>query len=169
MGIWEISFKHFIVSLALFAILTAGNFDMLSKSFYSHASQGNESENAGETQVISKVSRSPASLRQTKTVEIGCSVQTKRAPQSVTQTKRFFSQESLMRLRGKTCLHGSGFQMVKISNLTNGFTAAIFAENSNEFQTDFIQLNRGLNELVFELQNKDGEKFQEILYFELNS
>ena len=193
MGLWEVSLKHFGVGLALLATLTAGNFELLSKSFYSHASPSSEAEGGDSTPWISRVAsppnsksqddmrysqprspasseaRTPASLRQTKNVEIGCAVQGKRIPQSITQTQRFFSQESLMRLRGRTCLHESGFQMIKISNLTNGFTASIFGDNSSEFQTDFIQLNKGLNELVFELQNKEGEKFQEILYFELNS
>lgn len=187
---WYVSNKHLVVSFALFAGLSAGNYELLSKSTYSHASpiaQENSSKKSltvGE-ESIKKVAdaksedkvapasqeptRMPASLRQTKNVEIGCSVEAKRVPQSLTRSKRFMSRDSLMMLRGKSCLFNSGFHIVKISNATNGFTASIFENKPSEFQTDFIQLDKGLNELVFELQNKDGEKFQEIIYFELNS
>ncbi len=109
-------------------------------------------------------------LNQTKNVDIGCEKTAKRTPQSTSaRNKRFVSRDSLMMLRGKSCLSRSGFQLVQIRNATNGFTASIFEKTTSEFQTDFIQLNEGLNEVVFELENKKGEKFTEILYFELNS
>lgn len=156
-------------AFAFFAVLTAGNYELLSKSTQLHASPENPPPVVEAPRVSASKKVISISKNQTKNVDIGCASKGSRTPQSVSRTKRFISRDSLMMLRGKSCLSDAGFQFIQIRNATNGFTASIFEKASTEFQTDFIQLNEGLNEVVFELENQKGEKFTETVYFELNS
>jgi hypothetical protein len=46
----------------------------------------------------------------------------------------------------------------KLENTSNGFKAQIFRIDRDNFKTDYIQLNEGLNKLSFEVVLKDGQK-----------
>lgn len=73
---------------------------------------------------------------------------------------RIQANHNLVLMKGKICLKG-GMLLHRVKNYTNGFTASVFAKGNQSFQTDFIQLSQGLNEVVFEFKNALGEKKQE--------
>lgn len=47
---------------------------------------------------------------------------------------------------------------VELINKTNGYNASLFKLNKTEFNSDFIQLDKGVNQLVFEISLIDGQK-----------
>lgn len=48
--------------------------------------------------------------------------------------------------------------LVKLKNKTNGYDAQIFKTANSALNSDFIQLDKGINELEFELSLNDGQK-----------
>lgn len=77
------------------------------------------------------------------------------------------AKNSLVLMKGKICLKG-GMLLHRVKNFTNGFTASVFAKGTQNFQTDFIQLNQGINEVVFEFKNSSGEKKQEKVFVQFD-
>lgn len=52
----------------------------------------------------------------------------------------------------------SQFKKIELINTTNGYNAQLFKLNKAEFNSDFIQLDKGLNQLQFEISLNDGQK-----------
>lgn len=52
----------------------------------------------------------------------------------------------------------SQFKKIELINKTNGYNAQLFKLNKAEFNSDFIQLDQGLNQLQFEISLNDGQK-----------
>ncbi len=63
----------------------------------------------------------------------------------------------------KICKESKSLSEVIIENQSNGFKAQVFKLESNNFKTDYIQLNEGLNKLKLEVILKDGQKIAESL------
>jgi hypothetical protein len=57
---------------------------------------------------------------------------------------------SLLRLQGRGCGVKFDAQRLKILNESNGFTAAVFQKQKSKYETDLIQLNKGVNLIRFE-------------------
>lgn len=160
-----------------FVVLTAGNYDIL------RGEKGRELVLApalhaapAMTLKLGQATRSPSSAsfkdtnqQQIKNIDIGCEKKNSRSPQSAKKNRRHSLKNSLLMVTGKSCMHESGYNLLFVKNATNGFTASVFGKPQHGFQTDFIQMNEGLNRVVFELENSKGEKFTEIVYFELKS
>lgn len=47
---------------------------------------------------------------------------------------------------------------IELVNKTNGYNAQLFKLNMAELNSDFIQLDKGLNQLEFEISLNDGQK-----------
>lgn len=60
------------------------------------------------------------------------------------------------RIKGKTVCKGQAMKEIKIKNLSNGFTATVFA-NEKGFLTDFIDLQPGANDIRIEYLDKLGK------------
>ena len=80
---------------------------------------------------------------------------------------RIQASHNLVLMKGKVCLKG-GMLLHRVKNYTNGFTASVFAKGSQSFQTDFIQLSQGVNEVVFEFKNASGDKKQEKIFVQFD-
>lgn len=52
---------------------------------------------------------------------------------------------------------------IELINKTNGYNAQLFKLNRADFNSDFIQLDKGLNQLEFEISLNDGQKKSQIL------
>ncbi|MEQ1722499.1 MAG: hypothetical protein ABL930_04940 [Pseudobdellovibrio sp.] len=63
----------------------------------------------------------------------------------------------------KICKESKSVREILIENQSNGFKAQIFKLEANNFKTDYIQLNEGLNKLKLEVILKDGQKLAESL------
>lgn len=72
----------------------------------------------------------------------------------------FQKQVDATHLRLKGILKGA--KPESITNRTNGFTAAVFA-NGNTYSTDFIELKEGANEIKVETQDLKGRKITKTL------
>jgi hypothetical protein len=63
----------------------------------------------------------------------------------------------------KICKESKSLNQINIENQSNGFKAQVFKLEANNFKTDYIQLNEGLNKLKLEFILKDGQKLAESL------
>jgi hypothetical protein len=63
----------------------------------------------------------------------------------------------------KICKESKSLNKIIIENQSNGFKAQVFKLEANNFKTDYIQLNEGLNKLKLEVILKDGQKLAESL------
>ena len=63
----------------------------------------------------------------------------------------------------KMCQESQFIGSIALENESNGFKAHIFKLEKNNFKTDYIQLNNGINKLKFEVVLKDGQKIIESL------
>jgi hypothetical protein len=63
----------------------------------------------------------------------------------------------------KICKELKSVSEIIIENQSNGFKAQIFKLEANNYKTDYIQLNEGLNKLKLEFILKDGQKLAESL------
>lgn len=61
-----------------------------------------------------------------------------------------------VRLKGKTVCQNQTIKEIKIRNLSNGFTATVFA-NDKGFLTDFIDLQVGANNIKVDYVDKQGK------------
>ncbi len=52
---------------------------------------------------------------------------------------------------------------IELINKTNGYNAQLFKLNKAELNSDFIQLDKGVNQLEFEISLNDGQKKLQIL------
>lgn len=63
----------------------------------------------------------------------------------------------------KICKDLKNVQNIQLRNQTNGFKAHIFKTDNFSYKTDFIQLNKGSNNITVEVVLKDGQKKQDSL------
>ena len=66
-----------------------------------------------------------------------------------------------LQIHGKRCAKSLQGDQVSIINKSNGYTAAVFPTNREEFQTDLIQLIEGQNQILIQYQNSSGKKFEQ--------
>jgi hypothetical protein len=52
---------------------------------------------------------------------------------------------------------------IELMNKTNGYNAQLFKLNKAEFNSDFIQLDKGVNQLEFEISLIDGQKKSQVV------
>lgn len=71
--------------------------------------------------------------------------------------------QHLVMINFKMCREPKNVREIFIENQSNGFKAQIFKLEANNFKTDYIQLNQGLNKLKLEVILKDGQKLAESL------
>ncbi|MBY0554581.1 hypothetical protein K2P97_08635 [bacterium] len=69
----------------------------------------------------------------------------------------------LIMINFKICREYKSVREIFIENQSNGFKAQIFKLEANNFKTDYIQLNEGVNQLKLEVILKDGQKLAESL------
>lgn len=66
-------------------------------------------------------------------------------------------------LKVSNCSHAlSQLKNIDLVNKTNGYNAQLFKLNKAELNSDFIQLDKGENQLQFEISLNDGQKKQQI-------
>ena len=66
-------------------------------------------------------------------------------------------------MKCSTSIHGFRITHVDLVNKTNGYIAQVFRLNHDEFTSDFIQLEKGQNNLEFKFSLNDGQKKTQIL------
>lgn len=71
--------------------------------------------------------------------------------------------KNMVMVNFKLCLELKLTNSITFENLSNGFKAQIFKIEENNFKTDYIQLDNGLNTLKLEVILKDGQKIEESL------
>lgn len=69
-----------------------------------------------------------------------------------------------IQLQGKNCLKNYQEGDVEIVNKSNGYTASIFDKDSDKYQTDLIQLQKGDNEIVIRYRDRSGKTVEEALF-----
>ena len=57
----------------------------------------------------------------------------------------------------------SQIKKIDLVNKTNGYNAQLFKLNKAELNSDFIQIDKGVNQLEFEISLNDGQKKLQIL------
>lgn len=76
------------------------------------------------------------------------------------------TKKSLVMLNLKVCEELKSARHIWILNRTNGFKAQIFKVNMQNFRTDFVQLNSGLNDLRIEAVLKNGQTINQSVKIE---
>lgn len=71
------------------------------------------------------------------------------------------SENSYIQLVGQQCGKLKAFEII---NNTNGYTATVFDNPANGFETDLIQLNAGKNEIEIRMENENGQKITKFIY-----
>ncbi|MEK6628542.1 MAG: hypothetical protein AABY53_07940 [Bdellovibrionota bacterium] len=71
--------------------------------------------------------------------------------------------KNLVMVNFNLCLDEKLIDSITFKNISNRFGAQIFKIEGNNFKTDYIQLNSGVNRLKIEVILKDGQKLQESL------
>lgn len=71
--------------------------------------------------------------------------------------------QHMVMINFKMCQELKSVLNVALENQSNGFKAQIFRVEKNNFKTDYIQLNEGLNRLKLNVVLKDGQKLEESL------
>ena len=105
--------------------------------------------------------RSPASVQDGSRLQIGSAILCHRGVYPKTQGASHSVGRRLVMLDFKLCPELESLaqkESFKLENTSNGFKAQIFRIDRNNFKTDYIQLNEGLNKLSFEVVLKDGQK-----------
>lgn len=72
-----------------------------------------------------------------------------------------------VQFHGRTCLREGQGGEVEIINRTNGYTASIFFQGSNKYQTDLIQLQQGDNEIAIRYRERSGKMVEEVILVQL--
>jgi hypothetical protein len=75
----------------------------------------------------------------------------------------FIAEGAYVQLHGKDCSKRASETPLSITNKTNGFTASIFEVSKNEYQTDFIQLKAGENQISIRFQTPAGTVEEDVL------
>lgn len=113
-----------------------------------------------------KVDRQPASMAEkpiktnTRKIKVFCSPAT---------DLKVRSEKSLLMLEVSTCKELSGKHQLWVKNISNGFKAQVFKISGQNFRTDFLQLNDGLNKIEIEGILKDGQKIVQTLEIQSGS
>lgn len=105
--------------------------------------------------------RLPASVQDGSRLEIGAAVLCRHGVRGKSSTTSNYVGRRLVMLDFKVCPELETLaqkESFKLENKSNGFRAQIFRIDRNNFKTDYIQLNEGLNKLSFEVVLKDGQK-----------
>lgn len=66
--------------------------------------------------------------------------------------------QQLIILNFKICKPVKSVRHVWVKNYSNGFKAQVFRLSEKKYQTDFIQLNKGSNQLLIDFVLKNGQK-----------
>ena len=106
--------------------------------------------------------RAPASVKETDLLSINKEFFCK-TTQDIVQDKII---KNLVMINFKLCYDLKSINTINtmdLENESNGFKAQIFKIDHDQFKTDYIQLNNGLNKLKFEVILKNGQKIKESL------
>lgn len=71
-------------------------------------------------------------------------------------------------LKGRMC-SSSKLKTVEITNLNNGFTASVFDQGGQDYQTDLIQLNQGSNKIRVRITPLKGSVEEQTIIIESQS
>lgn len=82
---------------------------------------------------------------------------------SKTKAIDFKVDGAYLQLKGKDCSKNSHPPKLSITNKSNGFTASVFVLNGKEYQTDLIQLQRGVNKILIQYQGPSGQTEEHVL------
>jgi hypothetical protein len=162
----QISDTHFIaITLVVVALLGAQTFrDLLSEDFENStiAELSSDSQKA----LAVRDSRMPANissdmphntlstLDQAAHLDLHCSDKMK---------QNILVKGSLFQMQGKSCIKNFNLSELEIINTTNGYTASVFLNGIDRYQTDLIQLQEGENKITVQFRDLSGKKSQEIL------
>jgi hypothetical protein len=81
----------------------------------------------------------------------------------------FHFDQSLVMLEVNSCQKLQGKHQIWIRNLSNGFKAQVFKLSDQNFKTDFLQLQSGINKIEIEGILKDGQKIVQKLEIQSGS
>jgi hypothetical protein len=70
---------------------------------------------------------------------------------------------NLFQIQGKSCIKNFNLSELEIINTTNGYTASVFLNGANRYQTDLIQLQDGENKITVQFRDLSGKKSLETL------
>lgn len=79
------------------------------------------------------------------------------------------SEKSLLMLEVSSCKELNGKHQLWVKNISNGFKAQVFKISGQNFRTDFLQLNDGVNKIEIEGILKDGQKIVQTLEIQSGS
>ena len=77
--------------------------------------------------------------------------------------KNIVVKGSFFQLEGKSCIKTFNLSELEIINTTNGYTASVFLNGIDRYQTDLIQLQEGENKITVQFRDLFGKKSQESL------
>jgi hypothetical protein len=66
-----------------------------------------------------------------------------------------------VQFQGKDCQSSLPLEQVEIVNKSNGFTASLFQNGPDHYQTDLIQLNEGENEITIRYKQSSGSSVEQ--------
>lgn len=69
----------------------------------------------------------------------------------------------IVQLQGRSCLGDFSAGEVEIVNKSNGYTASVFDNGPDKYQTDLIQLQNGSNEISIRYRDASGKTIEEVL------
>lgn len=155
-------FKEAKIILVFFAVLTVltilTNIDFNSDKTVTRKSL--ENLNSEIVSVKPNLLRGPASVNKDKDSLILSKEFLCNSPAEVVQEK---VSKHMVMINFKMCRETKNVREIFMENQSNGFKAQIFKLEANNFKTDYIQLNDGLNKLKLEVILKDGQKLAESL------
>lgn len=144
----------FFAFLTIFTVFSNFNFDSEQASLKSFQSMRDEIVG-----VNSNSMRAPASVDENTSLvlnkEFLCNPSAKPVQDKVVK--------HMVMINFKMCQELKSVLNVALENQSNGFKAQIFKVEKNNFKTDYIQLNEGLNRLKLNVVLKDGQKLEESL------
>jgi hypothetical protein len=154
------------ILIGFFVCLTAAT----SYSFFDQSDEDQKALTAKITAELQKnaqqnAARSPASIDTTKIkpqsqkLKVFCD----------NKDLHFHFERSLVMLEVNSCQKLQGKHQIWIRNLSNGFKAQVFKISEQNFKTDFLQLNNGVNKIEIEGILKDGQKIVQKLEIQSGS
>ncbi len=103
---------------------------------------------------VVEVTRSPSSSKTTLRLEkVAPKVKNFSLPCDVKSQLKISASQ--VRFAGPTCKKES--ELIGVKNLTNGHLATVFETQPGHFTTDFIQIKKGKNDLVFSIRASNGK------------
>lgn len=156
--------QFIIITLILVLLLGVPTFQTLIDA-------GKGAEESGGAELASSGPRKPASVPGKETLRVPLSSGalsyanydlscTKKALQGVAVRGGY------VQFQGKNCLKNFKASDVEIVNKSNGYTASVFDDGSDKYQTDLIQLQNGDNEIAIRYREASGEAVEEIIHIQ---